>query len=409
MLATLAAIVALQQPAMAISPLAVVTDGKKFWQAGPTRVLDHPVSTFAWSQSGETLAAIVHVAQHDLLEPPESADPRAVLRLYSRSGSRLATLQPLKDGERFISVRPVRNKEAWIIETTDRHLLVRNQRLVAEGEPLGDVDVYLRNDGSAIAFAMDMTFNISWQERVAQVALDQARHQEWQGRSLQHAGTLSNGEPYIVDYSDRSGYTFDLETGELKPWTRGSPHSSRELIAELRSDPEQAGRGMGQLFAINAPLNEQFRFAEISRDCTQIELSTGETNLAHISEATLYLREIKPIPRSKAVSFLERLERMRLESLAKQVATAIHIYMADHNDELPPQAGWQDALLPYTKNRQMLDGFVYTRPDPEKLLNSPPETSLGYARGRFGRAIARGDSSVRWESDKAEPNQASLR
>lgn len=104
------------------------------------------------------------------------------------------------------------------------------------------------------------------------------------------------------------------------------------------------------------------------------------------------------MPKELAMKALEAAEKARIISDAKQVATAMHIYAADYDDNLPSNNGdWMEALFPYTKNRQLFDGFVYTFGGGNlNDIKDPSTTELGYKEGPGGRAVAYADGHVRW-------------
>lgn len=86
---------------------------------------------------------------------------------------------------------------------------------------------------------------------------------------------------------------------------------------------------------------------------------------------------------------------------AKQVGLGLMMYASDNDDELPPADGLNDRVMPYIKNAEILDGFIYTYKGPPNMnsIDKPSETELGFIRGNGGSAVLYADGHVRWKPD----------
>ncbi len=111
----------------------------------------------------------------------------------------------------------------------------------------------------------------------------------------------------------------------------------------------------------------------------------------------LLLREIKPIDKLLAEKLATDEIKKKLLSKAKQVGTAFAIYASDYDDVLPGQEGWENKLMPYTKNRELLNDFNYSfRGGDMNLITDPANTELGFVLGPGGRAVVYIDGHAKW-------------
>ena len=124
-------------------------------------------------------------------------------------------------------------------------------------------------------------------------------------------------------------------------------------------------------------------------------------SIAYVDNGALLLRDIRPFDHDLAEKM--KIEALKAEALsqAKQVGLALMIYAADMDDVLPTGENFVGRLLPYLKNRQMLDGFNYTYSGgPVSQLKDPASTELGFTNGPGGRAVVYADGHAKWINDK---------
>lgn len=136
----------------------------------------------------------------------------------------------------------------------------------------------------------------------------------------------------------------------------------------------------------------------VAAEVEKMQLSPAMNAVFYTTKGVAIVRPLISVPKEWALSALAHAERARLISDAKQVATALHIYAADYDDVLPSNnSDWMEALYPYTKNRQLLDGFVYTFGGGSLSdIKNPANTEIGYKEGPGGRAVAYADGHVKW-------------
>ena len=98
-------------------------------------------------------------------------------------------------------------------------------------------------------------------------------------------------------------------------------------------------------------------------------------------------------------------ERTVLLSNAKQVGLAFLLYASDMDDEFPANgADWQEQIMPYLKNRDIMSGFVYSfKGGNATNVESPASTELGYISGAGGRAVVYVDGHAKWIPDPKNP------
>lgn len=147
-----------------------------------------------------------------------------------------------------------------------------------------------------------------------------------------------------------------------------------------------------------AKAKSQHQSALVAAEVDQMALSPTNNAVFYTTKGVPMVRGLVSMPKELAMKALEAAEKARLISETKQVATAMHIYAADYDDNLPNNNGdWMEALYPYTKNRQLLDGFVYTFGGGNLTdIKDPSTTELGYKEGPGGRAVAYADGHVKW-------------
>ncbi len=136
--------------------------------------------------------------------------------------------------------------------------------------------------------------------------------------------------------------------------------------------------------------------------CQHVEwsgLSPNEVNVGYTSQRMLWVRTLQPISLEAYAAALAAANRTEAMSRAKQVATALQIYLAD-NEDMWDGGDPLTLLEPYTKNRALFDGFVFTIPQGDFMkLERPAETEIGHIPMSGGRIVAYADGHVKWVAD----------
>ncbi len=131
------------------------------------------------------------------------------------------------------------------------------------------------------------------------------------------------------------------------------------------------------------------------------QLHPTGASVGYMDNGALLLRDIKPFDRDLA-------EKMKLAALkaqaltqAKQMGIALIMYATDMDDVLPNGENFINRLMPYVKDRKMLDGFNYTFAGGSMAqIKDIANTELGFTMGPGGRAVVYADGHAQWVSDK---------
>jgi len=134
---------------------------------------------------------------------------------------------------------------------------------------------------------------------------------------------------------------------------------------------------------------------------TDGQIAPDMTYLAYVANGALFIRQIERMSLSEYRTAEETSVKKRAMNQAKMVGTAAHIYSADYDDYFPMAHNFKDALMPYTKNESIFEGFIYVFTGGSiTAVENVSTTAMGYVETPFGRAVVYVDSSVRWEPKK---------
>jgi len=180
-----------------------------------------------------------------------------------------------------------------------------------------------------------------------------------------------------------SGYSRVIVLGGIHFNSRLSEAGAIQLIAH--HDPELPGKATPIVVAQEAEL-----FWEAPKD----------NAIAYTSKGLLLVREIVQMDKKVYDKMLAAKEREAAMIRCKNVAMALLMYAADHEDSLPT-ANADEELLPYLKNKSALDGFVFTFQGKSLAdVKEPHKTEIGYVRLEGGRCVTYADGHVSWVPDK---------
>lgn len=127
-------------------------------------------------------------------------------------------------------------------------------------------------------------------------------------------------------------------------------------------------------------------------------IASDHSYLAYVANGALFVRPLERMSLAEFRSIEELSVKNRAIQRAKQVGVAANIYAADYDDYFPMAHNFKEALLPYTKNESIFEGFIYVYTGGSLTsIESPTTTVIGYVETPFGRAVVFADSSVRWE------------
>jgi hypothetical protein len=146
------------------------------------------------------------------------------------------------------------------------------------------------------------------------------------------------------------------------------------------------------------PESGQVRSALIAAEANEALLSPDASAVAYASRGNIFVRKIEKVGSKDLLAAMENMEKNDLMTRGKQVALGIIIYCSDYDDEFPLSSGWHDAVYPYIKSKELMDGFVYEMNGGNAgKIDNPSGKRLGFVEGRFGRAVAYADGHVIWE------------
>lgn len=133
----------------------------------------------------------------------------------------------------------------------------------------------------------------------------------------------------------------------------------------------------------------------------QPEIHPSGASVAYLDNGALLLRDIRPFDHDLAERMKAAALKAQAMSQAKQVGTALLIYAADMDDVLPNGENFVNRLMPYLKDRKMLDGFSYTFAGGSmSQIQNPEKVELGFTMAPGGRAVVYADGHAQWVPDK---------
>lgn len=128
-------------------------------------------------------------------------------------------------------------------------------------------------------------------------------------------------------------------------------------------------------------------------------LSPQSDAVAILDQGVVTVRMLAPVSLEAFHQARAAAKRTELMNQAKQVATGLHIYAADTDDDrFPSQEEFSSGVLsPYLKYDSLLQGFVYTfKGGSINSIENPVGTMIGYVAGPGGFAVAYADGHVKW-------------
>lgn len=200
--------------------------------------------------------------------------------------------------------------------------------------------------------------------------------------------------------ANRSTGQFEVAKAPMDAEDLFDPGAQKELIvSNWNAKISRAKIGVPAptvtLAATNAKEDD---FAVVTTDGTQGGLSPKLNGVSYEAQGSLMVRPMLKLSYEAYLRAKENAERLAAINDAKQAALGLIMYSADYDDNmLANSAGWQDQLMPYIKNQDILDNFQYTFAGGLTTgIADPSSTVLGYVNGPNGRAIAYLDGHVNW-------------
>ncbi len=201
-------------------------------------------------------------------------------------------------------------------------------------------------------------------------------------KDRQAAVLLDSGRVQPIDFEEMR-----------KEWIKSAEvedASKAELIANLRG-AEPRREAWLHAFPDVGPQPA----ALIATGVTSADVAPGLSCVTFLQNRMLWVRRLVKVD-LEAYAIARRIAiKSDAMNKAKQVGLALIIYGADY-DDLLPDSNFEEVVMPYIKNREMLGGFTFTLSGGD-LSKVEPDTEIGYVETPEGRASVRADGSVIWK------------
>lgn len=210
---------------------------------------------------------------------------------------------------------------------------------------------------------------------------------------MQSEREFANQEPERSDtgFGVESVAIADETRAVVGQWWRIYP-SQRELVTTIaRTDRT----GEDQTNPISQLPHELPRGCPVVIGGSEVQL-VGTGLVVILRESRVQIRRIQEISLEDYEALIREEYKQKALRTSKQIGIALHIYSADYDDFLPPNANWKDNIQPYLNDRDMVAQFVYLGDGLATSSYDDLTQPLGYIDTPYGRAIVRVDASARW-------------
>ncbi len=197
--------------------------------------------------------------------------------------------------------------------------------------------------------------------------------------------------------------TMNKSTGQVtqKPYRRS--YEFFDIYPELRGPHQFSVNAEGEYSTIyyltdppNSP-SELPKLIRIGPGNGFVQLSSQNDFVLYQDAGSLLLREIKKVDIALANKLWKAELLAKLVARAKTIGTAVVMWAADHDDKYPGQAGWEDELRPYVRERDIFRDFTYTfKGGNSKDIEDVSKTELGFFVASGGRVVVYADSHVKF-------------
>jgi len=183
-----------------------------------------------------------------------------------------------------------------------------------------------------------------------------------------------------------------IETGRLKTLEV----TTSVMLPQVKAKP--------LILALAQSGGDESKSLSLTTDGGKAMLSPKEDAVAYESQGMLLVRSLVSVPKLAYLKAKESADRQAALIDAKQSALALVMISLDCDGEFPSNVtGWQDKVMPYLKDANVLGRFVYTFTGGVLGKDkNPAETILGFIPGPGGRAVAYADGHVIWEPDSVK-------
>lgn len=408
-----------------------LADGTSVAMAPPVCVYTPTAERFTWSESGRYL--LVDGISVSSFSPTSPAPPKHRIELIEWRTRKSTVISELPQ-------IPVTKSAEWVGD--DHYLVTRYEVLPSSPQrpqPATRHTLTLFRAGTTQSWPIYDSGEVPTETPASVYAVPAVKHgyalviDDRTGRLIDANRPVFNRKAIIVNYRtgkrtqitptlsigvDPEGYLYEplykerkftgqhrryLPDGTIQEYAAKPRQEPKEVEPSMKLMPSPASLRIGKKAEIangvwlmaTSPSDHQF--ALVAPDGKDAEIAPDRSAIAYMQGGNVFVRELMTLAKGEFQALLDIEEQNEAMSKAKQMATAIHIYMADCDDVFPPKEGFADLIMPYVKNRAMVDGFTYTfgkRSATE--IAEPDKTEIGYVQGRRGRAVAYADGHVKW-------------
>lgn len=192
-----------------------------------------------------------------------------------------------------------------------------------------------------------------------------------------------------------------------------APLAKSALRTYARPQPLQAERGQhtlqhqGAADRINATwLREADKATLIAADSALAAVSPQGDAILYVAQGAAFYRQLLQLPAQELSAIIGSAERDKYRSHAKQIATALLMYVQDYDERFPPALGDREVaavILPYLRNPDvfLVEGtfaFRYLLAGQSLAeIENLVETEVGYLELSDGRMVIYADGHVKWQ------------
>lgn len=153
-------------------------------------------------------------------------------------------------------------------------------------------------------------------------------------------------------------------------------------------------------------LREEGKAVLIAADSALATVSPQGDAILYVAHGAAFFRQLLQLPAQELSAILGSAARDKYRSHAKQIATALLMYVQDYDERFPPALGDREVaeiIMPYVKNPDvfLVEGafaFRYLLAGQSLVdIEDPVRTEVGYLELPDGRMVIYADGHVKWQ------------
>lgn len=206
-------------------------------------------------------------------------------------------------------------------------------------------------------------------------------------------------------------YAVDLKTlastlieGKFEGQDKTEPDRTRAGVLTLKPQKVMANinETQKQISTLWLVSNVESKFPRLllAGDAAEGRLIQKGNGALYQSQSALWYTPFLRLNQAQFLAARKAALKQTAMSNARQAGTALYMYVQDYDEMLPDPDGIKDKVMPYLRNEEIMEGFVYTHEGGAyKSIKELAETVVGYVPGPGGRANIYADGHVRWADD----------